>query len=67
MGDVGSLQSDAVVRAPAIVEQDEAPYLLHSLLVRCKAPFLAIDALILDSLVHALRYTIVSGLVVLRH
>ena len=67
MDGIGRLQSDAVVRAPAVVEQDEALYLLQSLLIRCETPFLAVDALILDSLVHALCNTVVRGLVVLRH
>ena len=67
MGDVGSLIANAHVRALAIVEQDEAPYLPQGLLVRLESSFLTIDALILGSFVHALRDGVVSGLVVLRH
>ena len=67
MGDVGGLIADTHVRAPAVVEQDEAPCLLQGLLIRCEAPFLAVDALIFDGLVHALCNAVVGGLVVLRH
>jgi len=67
MDSVWSLQSDAVVGTPAVVEEDEASYLLQSLLIRFKTPVLTIYALALDDAVHALCKGIVGGFVVLRH
>ena len=67
MDAVRSLVPDAHVRAAAVVESDEATDVLQRLPIRREAPFLAIDALILDSFVHALCNAIVSGFVVLRH
>ena len=67
MSIVWSLQSDAVVRALAVVEEDEALYLLQSLLIRLKTPVLTIYALTLDDAVHTLCKGIVGGFVVLRH
>ena len=67
MSVVWSLQSDAVVRPPAVIEDDEALYLFQSLLIRLKTPVLTVYALALDRAVHTLCYGIVSGFVVLRH
>ena len=67
MGVVRSLQSDAVVRALAVVEEYEPLYLLQRLLVRVETPVLTICALTLDDAVHALCKGIVGGFVVLRH
>jgi len=64
---VGSLVPDAHVRASAVVEGDEAPYVFQSLPVRREAPFLSVYALALDDAVHALRDAVVGGLVVLGH
>ena len=50
MGIFRNLISNAHVRTMVVVEVDKALYLLQSLLVRCETPFLAVDALILDSL-----------------
>ncbi len=44
IGGIRSLQSDAVVRALAVVEVDKSSYMLQSLLVRFKTPVLAIHA-----------------------
>ncbi len=67
MGIVWSLQSYTIVRAPAIVEEDEALYLFQSLLKRIKTPFLTVNALALDDAVHTLCKRIVRGFVVLCH
>ena len=67
MGIVWSLQSDTVVRPPAIVEDDESLYLFHCFLKRIKTPILAIYALVLDGAVHTLCKGVVGGLVVLGH
>jgi len=64
---VWRLQSDAVMWALGIVEEDEAFYLLQSLLIRLKASVLTIYALTLDDAVHTLCKGIVSGFVVLCH
>ena len=67
MGGIWRLQSDAVVRTPAVIEEDEALYMLQSLPVGLETPFLPVDALALDNAVYALRNTIVGRLVVFRH
>ena len=67
MDSVRCLQSDAVVRALAVVEEYEPLYLLQRLLVRVETPVLTICALTLDDAVHALCKGIVGGFVVLRH
>ena len=67
MGGVGSLQPDAVVRPPAVVEDDEALNLLQSLPVRPETPVLTVGALALDGAVHALCDGVVRGFAVLRH
>ena len=67
MGVVRSLQSDAVVRALAIVKEDEALNLLQGLLIRLKTSVLTIYTLTLDDAVHTLCKGIVGGFVVLRH
>ena len=67
MGSIGSLQSDAVVRALAVVEVDKSSYMLQSLLKRLETPVLTIFALTLDDAVHALCEGVVGGLVVLGH
>ena len=53
MGGVGSLQPDAVVRPPAVVEEDEALNLLQSLPVRPETPVLTVGALALDGAVFS--------------
>ena len=67
MDSVWSLQSDAVMWTLAIVEEDEAFYLLQSLLIRLKTSVLTIYALTLDDAVNAFCKGIVSGFVVLCH
>jgi len=67
MDSVGCLQSDAVVKALAVVEVDKSSYLLQSLLKRLKTSVLTVYALILDNAVHTLCKGVVGGLVVLRH
>ena len=62
MSIVWSLQSDAVVRALAVVEEDEALYLLQGLLIRLKTPVLTIYALTLDDAVHTLCRALSVGL-----
>ena len=67
MDGVWRLQPDAVVRASAVVEEDEAPYLLQGLLIRLKTPVLPVYALVLDDAVHTLCKGVVGRLVVLCH
>ena len=64
MNGIWCLHTDAIVWAFTIIEEYESPYLIQSLLIRCKSPFLTVYALIFDCLIHALCNTIVSGLVV---
>ena len=47
MDSIGSLQADAVVRTPGVVELDEAPNLFLGLLVRLEAILLTIQLLYL--------------------
>ena len=62
----GSLHADAGVWAGVVIEGDEAGYTLQCIWVRLEA-LLAVDDLGLEDAVHALRNSIVRGLVVLRH
>ena len=67
MSHIWSLQSDTVVRTLAIVEEDEALYLLHGFFKCFKAPVLTVYALALDDAINTLCKGIVGGFVVLRH
>ena len=67
MGIIGGLQSDTVVKALAVIEDYEKPYLLQSLLKRLKAPVLTICTLAFDDAVHTLCKGVVGRFVVLRH
>jgi hypothetical protein len=67
MDSVWCLQSYAVVRTPAVVEENEALYLFQSLVIRLKTPVLTVNALVLDDAVNALCKGVVGRFVVLRH
>ena len=67
MHGIRSLQPDAVVWASAVVEEDEALYLLLCFLIGLKTPFLTVYALALNHAVDAFCKGVVGGFVVLCH
>ena len=61
MGYIRSLQTNAIVKALAVIEKDKAANMLQSLLVRRETSFLTVYALALDDAVHAFGNAIIGG------